>query len=82
MFASAVYRRGGMTLQALREKIGDDAFFRILRNWTAEHAHANATTEQFIDLAQRISGQDLSARPEQLGPEEWVRLSEEVNTSL
>ena len=24
MFASAVYRRGGMTLQALREKIGDD----------------------------------------------------------
>ena len=50
MFASAVYRRGGMTLQALREKIGDDPFFRILRNWTAEHAHANATTEQFIDL--------------------------------
>jgi aminopeptidase N len=61
MFASAVYRRGGMTLQALREKIGDDAFFRILRNWTAEHAHGNATTEQFIDLAQRISGQDLTA---------------------
>jgi aminopeptidase N len=61
MFASAVYRRGGMTLQALREKIGDDPFFRILRNWTAEHAHGNATTEQFIDLAQRISGQDLSA---------------------
>ena len=50
-----------MTLQALREKIGDDPFFRILRNWTAEHAHGNGTTEQFIALAQRISGQDLSA---------------------
>jgi aminopeptidase N len=61
MFASAVYRRGGMTLQALREKIGDEPFFRILRNWTAEHAHGNATTEQFIDLAERISGQDLTA---------------------
>ena len=61
MFANAVYRRGGMTLQALREKIGDDPFFRILRNWTAEHAHSTGTTEQFIDLAQRISGQDLSA---------------------
>lgn len=61
MFANAVYRRGGMTLQALREKIGDDAFFRVLRNWTAEHYHANATTAQFIDLAQRISGQDLGA---------------------
>ena len=61
MFANAVYRRGGMTLQVLREKIGDDPFFRILRNWTVEHQHANGTTEQFIDLAQRISGQDLSA---------------------
>jgi aminopeptidase N len=47
--------------QALREKIGDEPFFRILRNWTAEHAHGNATTEQFIDLAERISGQDLTA---------------------
>jgi aminopeptidase N len=61
MFASAVYRRGGMTLQALREKIGDDPFFRILRNWTAEHEHGNGTTAQFIDLAERISGQDLGA---------------------
>jgi hypothetical protein len=40
MFASAVYRRGGMTLQALRTKIGDDAFFRILRNWTASTSTA------------------------------------------
>ena len=62
MFASAVYRRGAMTLQALREKIGnDDTFFRILRNWTAEHRHGNATTAQFIDLAERISGLDLGA---------------------
>jgi aminopeptidase N len=59
MFANAVYRRGAMTLQALREKVGDDVFFRILRNWAAEHRHGNATTEQFIDLSERISGQDL-----------------------
>ena len=45
-----------MTLQALREKIGDDPFFRILRIWTAEHAHANATTEQFIELAEKSPG--------------------------
>ena len=61
MFASAVYRRGGMTLQALREKIGDDAFFRILRTWTRTHFHGNGTTTQFIALAERISGQDLGA---------------------
>ena len=35
MFARAVYRRRAMTLQALREEIGDDdTFFEILRTWT------------------------------------------------
>jgi aminopeptidase N len=60
MFASAVYRRGGMTLQALREKIGDDAFFRILKTWTAKYRYGNATTQDFIALSQQISGQDLT----------------------
>jgi aminopeptidase N len=60
MFARAVYRRGAMTLQALREKIGDAAFFQILRTWYAEHKHGTATTQEFIDLSEQISGQDLS----------------------
>jgi aminopeptidase N len=59
MFASAVYRRGAMTLQALREKIGDDKFFQILRTWVADHRHGNGTTEQFEALSEQISGQDL-----------------------
>jgi aminopeptidase N len=61
MFYPAVYSRGAMTLQALREKIGDAKFFRILKTWTREHFHANGTTEQFIALSERISGQDLGA---------------------
>jgi aminopeptidase N len=60
MFASAVYRRGGMTLQALREKIGDDAFFRILKTWTAKYRYGNATTKDFIALSEQISHQDLT----------------------
>jgi aminopeptidase N len=60
MFQRAVYRRGAMTLQALRDKIGDDAFFRVLRTWTAQHFQGNATTAQFIALSEQISGQDLS----------------------
>ena len=48
-----------MTLQALREKIGDETFFTILKTWTATHRHSNATTQQFIALAQQIAGQDL-----------------------
>jgi len=59
MFARAVYRRGAMTLQALREKIGEEKFFQILRTWAAEHRHGDATTEQFIALSEEISGQQL-----------------------
>jgi aminopeptidase N len=59
MFARAVYRRGAMTLQALRDKIGDDAFFRVLQTWTARHRQGNGTTAQFIALSERISHQDL-----------------------
>ena len=59
LFGRAVYERGAMTLQALRRKVGDDRFFAILRAWTAQHRHGNATTAQFVALAQRISGKDL-----------------------
>jgi hypothetical protein len=50
MFNNAVYRRGAMTLQALREKIGDGPFVQILRTWTDQHRYGTATTEEFIDV--------------------------------
>ena len=48
-----------MTLQALRDEVGDDAFWRIIRRWAASQSGGNGTTEQFIALAERISGQQL-----------------------
>jgi aminopeptidase N len=48
-----------MTLQALRVEVGDATFFRILRDWFAQHKYANATTADFIALAQRDSHRDL-----------------------
>jgi aminopeptidase N len=59
LFGRAVYDRGAMTLHALRKKVGDQRFFAILRTWAAEHRHGNATTAQFVALAQRVSGMDL-----------------------
>jgi aminopeptidase N len=60
-FHSAVYVRGAMALHQLRLTVGDDAFFRILRQWTAGHQYGNATIEQFQALAESVSGQDLDA---------------------
>ncbi|MET9901448.1 M1 family metallopeptidase [Streptomyces sp. NPDC006446] len=59
MFASAVYQRGAMTLQMLRERIGDTAFFKLLPAWTKLHRYGNASTADFIALAERISGRQL-----------------------
>jgi aminopeptidase N len=61
LFHRAVYRRGAMTLQALRNQVGDASFFLILRTWTTGRAGGNGTTAQFIELAERISGQQLDA---------------------
>jgi peptidase M1-like protein/immune inhibitor InhA-like protein len=57
----AIYWRGAMTLHALRGRIGDDAFFKLLRTWTTRNAGRNVTIPEFIALAERISRQDLGA---------------------
>jgi aminopeptidase N len=59
MFGPAVYQRGAMTVHALRLAIGDDDFFRLLRTWTAEKTNGNASTDDFIAMAERVSGESL-----------------------
>ncbi|MCW8102951.1 M1 family metallopeptidase [Streptomyces tauricus] len=59
MFASAVYQRGAMTLQVLRERIGDKAFFKLLPAWAKQNRYGNASTDDFIRLAEKISGKQL-----------------------
>jgi aminopeptidase N len=60
LFNGTVYYRGGMTLQALREKIGDLAFFQLLRDWATQNRYGTVTTPEFIALAEKESGQDLT----------------------
>ena len=59
MFSGAVYLRGGMTLASLRDRIGDAHFFELLRSWVAAHRYGNATTAEFVALAEKVSGQHL-----------------------
>ena len=54
-----MYDRGALTLHALRLKVGDAAFFRILKEWFLRHKNGNASTADFIALSEEISGQDL-----------------------
>jgi Peptidase family M1 domain/Peptidase M1 N-terminal domain len=61
LFDFSVYIRGGMTLHTLRLAVGDEDFFDILETWATDNAGGNVTTEEFIALAESISGQDLDA---------------------
>ena len=59
LFDIAVYFRGAMTLQALRQTVGDDDFFDIVEEWVASQAGGTVTTEEFVRLAEKESGMDL-----------------------
>ncbi len=59
LFDFPVYVRGAMTLQALRMKIGDQAFFTVLRRWATLNAGGNGDTAGFRALAEDVSDKDL-----------------------
>jgi aminopeptidase N len=64
LFANSVYDRGAATLQALKEEVGDSDFFAILQQWVADAVadpSYRATTDDFIALAETVSGEELSA---------------------
>ena len=61
LFSDPIYVRGAMTLQVLRNEVGDDTFFEIVRAWTTTQGGGTGTTEEFIALAEEIAGEDLNA---------------------
>ena len=59
MFDDRVYKRGALTLHALRRRVGDDAFFEVLRTWSEAQQHRNVTTAMFVEHAEAVTGEDL-----------------------
>ncbi|OAR24165.1 metallopeptidase [Streptomyces sp. ERV7] len=58
--AEPVYQRGAMVVHRIRKAVGDDAFYDIVRGWTKEYRHANASTEDFTRFVEERSGKDLT----------------------
>ena len=61
MFDDRVYKRGALTLHALRLTIGDARFFALLHEWTRRYRGATATTSDFVTLAEQVSALPLAA---------------------
>ena len=55
------YEKGAWVLHMLRQRLGDEAFFRGLRNFYNAHASGNATTEDLRAALEKSSGKNLRA---------------------
>ncbi|MEY9904934.1 aminopeptidase N [Catenulispora sp. MAP12-49] len=59
LFDDRVYKRGALTLHALRLSVGEDVFFSVLRTWTKRFRHATVSTAEFVQVASAVAGRDL-----------------------
>lgn len=59
-YVNAVYLRGALFLEQLRTQIGDEAFFAVLREYTAFFAGRQATTRNFFDILKGHTKVDVS----------------------
>jgi aminopeptidase N len=59
MFDNRVYKRGALTLHALRGVLGDQKFFALLRDWTTRYQHGCVVTDDFTALAAGYADESL-----------------------
>lgn len=60
LFDDRVYKRGALTVHALRVEVGEELFWQILRSWLKEHQAGTVTTTMFLDHVKAAVGRDLS----------------------
>jgi len=60
IYTNESYVGGATVLQALRMEVGDDTFFNILRTYADRYKYGVAGTDDFIAVAEEVSGKDLT----------------------
>ena len=59
--ARPVYVRGAMVVHKLRQAVGDEKFYALLRDWVRVHRYGNASTADFTRFADEEAGRSLAA---------------------
>ena len=60
LFGSTVYDKGAWVLHMFRHQVGDSTFFKILRNYFSDYKYKNASTKDFENECEKISGKNLN----------------------
>ncbi|MEO8692193.1 MAG: M1 family metallopeptidase [Acidimicrobiales bacterium] len=61
LFANAEYERGALVLHALRRTVGDQVFSAIMLDYATTFRHSTVSTESFIALVDRHTGEPMNA---------------------
>ena len=56
-----IYYCPALMWHELRKRLGDDEFWRLVREWPQQHAYGNATREQWFDWIEQETGEELTA---------------------
>jgi aminopeptidase N len=59
LYRREVYTGGALVFHALRLKVGDEKFFKILHTYLERYGGKSAGTDEFIKVAEEVSGQNL-----------------------
>jgi len=60
IYSSGVYARGALAMHALRNKIGDEKFFKTLKTYFIRYKNSHANSVDFETIAKEVSGEDLN----------------------
>ena len=59
LFSSLIYNKGAWVLHMLRREVGDSSFFKILRTYFQKFKYKNASTQDFQDVCEKVTGKNL-----------------------
>jgi aminopeptidase N len=60
LFSQTVYNKGAWVLHMLRWELGDKTFFNALRKYYEKFKYSNASTEDFKNICELLSGENLT----------------------
>lgn len=60
LFSRIIYNKGAWVLHMLRREVGEHNFSNILKDYYSTYKYKNAKTDEFIKLAEEVSGRDLT----------------------
>ncbi len=59
MFGAQSYIGGALTFYALRQTVGDELFFKIIRGFIDKNRYGNGTTQDWVEISSKVTGKDM-----------------------